>query len=136
MARALPSLLVTLLITSNALAMGPQQRIIIDQIIGSAPTKPSFPAGESIYRTKGKSGLSCESCHSPDPQHNGEHQSTKKLIKPLDPKTNAARFTDAEKVAKWFRRNCNDVFGRPCEPQEKANFLTWLTQRESISAKP
>ncbi len=55
MARALPPLLVTLLITSNALAMGPQQRIIIEQIIGTAPTKPSLPAGESYLPHKGQS---------------------------------------------------------------------------------
>jgi hypothetical protein len=30
------------------------------------------------------------------------------------------------KVEKWFKRNCNDVLGRECDVQEKADVLSWL----------
>ena len=49
-----------------------------------------------------------------------------KVIKPLSPNANPARFTDEAKVDKWFKRNCNDVLGRECTTQEKADVLAWL----------
>jgi len=39
---------------------------------------------------------------------------------------NPQRFTDMEKVEKWFGRNCNSVLGRDCTPQEKGDVATWL----------
>ena len=44
----------------------------------------------------------------------------------LAPSANAQRFSDAAKVEKWFRRNCNDVLGRECSAAEKADVLSWL----------
>ena len=35
-------------------------------------------------------------------------------------------FTDPAKTEKWFRRNCNDVMGRVCTADEKADVLAWL----------
>ena len=45
----------------------------------------------------------------------------------MAPAFNAERFTDAAKVEKWFRRNCNDVVGRECTAAEKADVLAWLS---------
>ena len=42
------------------------------------------------------------------------------------PPANPDRFSDAATTEKWFRRNCNDVLGRECTPQEKGDVLTWL----------
>jgi cobalamin biosynthesis protein CbiG len=39
---------------------------------------------------------------------------------------NPARFIDDTKVEKWYKRNCNDVLGRECTAQEKADLLSWL----------
>ena len=39
---------------------------------------------------------------------------------------NPARFSDAAKVDKWFRRNCNDVLQRECSASEKADVLAYL----------
>ena len=39
---------------------------------------------------------------------------------------NPARFTDPDKVEKWFRRNCNSVLGRECSAAEKADVIAWL----------
>jgi hypothetical protein len=60
------------------------------------------------------------------PTQPGNHAATGKPIAALAPAFNAERFTDAAKVEKWFRRNCNDVVGRECTAAEKANVLSWL----------
>lgn len=69
---------------------------------------------------------SCASCHTEKPTQPGRHAKTDKPIGPLAPAANAERFTDAAKVDKWFRRNCNDTLNRACSPQEKADTLAWL----------
>jgi hypothetical protein len=56
----------------------------------------------------------------------GRHAKTGKPIAPLAPAANTERFTDAAKSEKWFRRNCNDVVGRPCTTQEKGDVLAYL----------
>ncbi|MCB1893515.1 MAG: DUF1924 domain-containing protein, partial [Rhodocyclaceae bacterium] len=53
---------------------------------------------------------------------------TGKAIKPLAPRAEAARFTDAAKTEKWFRRNCSEVVGRECTAAEKADFILFLTE--------
>jgi hypothetical protein len=40
--------------------------------------------------------------------------------------TTPDRYTDAAKVAKWFRRNCKSVLGRECTAQEKGDFLAFM----------
>jgi hypothetical protein len=47
-------------------------------------------------------------------------------IAALAPAANVERFTDAAKVDKWFRRNCNDTLNRVCSAQEKADVMAWL----------
>ena len=44
----------------------------------------------------------------------------------MSPNTNPERFSDAAKVNKWFKRNCNDVLKRECTAEEKGNLLTYL----------
>ena len=86
----------------------------------------SAERGEKFFKTKQKHNLSCSSCHTDNPAAQGKHSETDKLIKPLAPAANEERFTDMKKVAKWFKRNCNDVLDRECTPQEKGDFLTYL----------
>ena len=69
---------------------------------------------------------SCATCHGATPTASGRHARTGKTITPLAPTVNPERFTDAATTEKWFRRNCNDVLGRECTPQEKGDVLTWL----------
>ncbi len=71
--------------------------------------------------------MSCTTCHSADPLGSGKTPAFRK-IKPLAPAANPQRFTDAKKVEKWFRRNCEDVFARECTAQEKGDFITWTMQ--------
>jgi hypothetical protein len=80
---------------------------------------------------KGEGGetLSCTTCHSDDLTKDGKHHKTGKLIKPMAPSANAERFTDAKKIEKWFKRNCNDVWNRECTAQEKGDILKFLLSK-------
>jgi hypothetical protein len=82
--------------------------------------------GEQFFNAKHGKEWSCASCHESPPNHDTKHIVTGKLIKPLSPFHNAARFSDLAKAEKWFKRNCNDVLGRECSTQEKADVLSWL----------
>jgi hypothetical protein len=69
---------------------------------------------------------SCASCHTENPAAVGIHAKTGRPIQALAPAANGDRFTRAEKVEKWFRRNCNDVLGRSCTAAEKGDVLAYL----------
>lgn len=86
----------------------------------------SAAAGERFFKQTHGNELSCASCHTENPFMEGKHAKTGKLIKALAPAANAERFTDSAKVEKWFKRNCNDVLGRTCTPQEKGDVITYL----------
>lgn len=92
---------------------------------------PAFTAfsadrGRAFFTATHGREWSCSSCHTANPAANGRHAATGKAIAPMTPAANAERFTDAAKVDKWFRRNCNDVAGRACTAQEKGDVLAWL----------
>ena len=82
--------------------------------------------GQQFFQSKHGKTWSCASCHGQSPLTPGQHASTQKSIQPLAPAANPRRFTQASKVEKWFRRNCNDVLDRACTPAEKADVLAWL----------
>jgi hypothetical protein len=88
--------------------------------------KANSARGEQFFNTKHGKEWSCASCHENPPNHDTKHIVTGKVIKPLAPSANPARFTDEVKAEKWFKRNCNDVLGRDCTTQEKADVLSWL----------
>lgn len=92
---------------------------------------PDAEQGRSFFTTPHGRDWACASCHGPRPVVEGRHAATGKPIQPLAPGANAVRFTDADKVEKWFRRNCGDVVGRACTDAEKADVLAWL-----ITLKP
>ena len=86
----------------------------------------SAAAGQKLYTTQGPNQLSCSSCHTDSPKNAGQHAKTNKAIEPMAPSVNPQRFTDAAKVEKWFKRNCNDALGRACTTQEKGDFITYV----------
>jgi len=88
--------------------------------------KASPARGDQFFNAKHGKEWSCASCHENPPNHDTKHIVTGKVIKPLSPNTNPERFVDQAKVEKWFKRNCNDVLGRECTAQEKADVLSWL----------
>ncbi len=91
----------------------------------------SAKTGEAFYKNKHGGDWSCSSCHTDNPAAEGKHAVTGKVIQPLSPNANPSRFTDAAKVNKWFKRNCNDVLKRECTPEEKGNLLTYLLSVKS-----
>ena len=112
-----------------ALAETPDE--IMASIQKEAAGTPGFQGfsaarGESFFKAKHGGEWSCASCHTEDPAATGKHAKTGKVIQPLAPSANAERFTDPAKVAKWFKRNCNDVLERVCTPQEKGDVLAYL----------
>lgn len=86
----------------------------------------SAARGERLFKTTHGNDWSCASCHTVNPLAPGKHAKTGKRIAPLAPAANPQRFTDRAKVEKWFKRNCNDVLGRPCSAREKGDVLTYL----------
>ena len=86
----------------------------------------SASRGEAFYRAK-TGDMACASCHGASPKDHGRHATTGKDILPMATSANPERFTDAAKVEKWFRRNCNDVLKRACTAAEKGDFITYLT---------
>jgi hypothetical protein len=82
--------------------------------------------GQQLFTVKHGKAWSCASCHTAVPTVEGKHASTGKVIAPLAPAFNPQSFTDPAKTEKWFRRNCNDVMGRVCTTDEKADVLAWL----------
>ncbi|MBF0285678.1 MAG: DUF1924 domain-containing protein [Magnetococcales bacterium] len=100
---------------------------------GGGPVFSSI-AGEGFWRTirgdaKDKCETSCTACHTTDLTRSGTHCHTGKPIEPMAPSVKPDRYADAEKVEKWFRRNCREVVGRECTPQEKGDVLSFLKQQ-------
>ena len=119
-------ILMLVLLSSSAQAESPQR--ILDSLVAQAGPA-SVVRGEKLYRGKftgGKTADSCTACHTDNAKAVGRHVRTSKAIDPLAPVAQRDRFTDPEKVEKWFRRNCNDVLGRACSPQEKADFTAYM----------
>ena len=102
------------------------------QALQEDPAFGGFDAvrGERFFKEK-HGDWSCATCHTEDPRKPGKHTVTDKDIKPLAPAANPERFTDAKKVAKWYRRNCKDVLKRECSAQEKGDLLTYLLSLQS-----
>lgn len=124
----------TMLLVMSTSACAATAEQILDSLVQEArQAQPGFTAsaarGEQFYRakqTRGKEADSCASCHTDNPKAEGKHIKTHKAIEPLAPSVNKQRFTDAAHVEKWFRRNCREVLGRVCTPQEKADFTAYV----------
>ena len=73
---------------------------------------------------------SCALCHTSDIHKPGKHARTGKAIEPMAPSVNPQRLTDAGKIEKWFKRNCNWTLGRECTPQEKGDLLVFISSQQ------
>ncbi len=89
----------------------------------------SAERGKAFYQARHKGGKpatpSCATCHTDSPLKAGRTR-TGKVIQPMAISRTPDRYSDPEKVAKWFRRNCRSVLGRECTPREKGDFLTFM----------
>jgi hypothetical protein len=117
-------LIAAAVLATNVYAETPRDFLTRFEREAGAPA--SAERGARFFTTKQGGEWSCASCHTEKPTQPGRHARTDKAITPLAPVANAERFTDAAKVDKWFRRNCNDTLNRVCSPQEKADVMAWL----------
>lgn len=88
----------------------------------------SAARGKALYfaeRQRNGKTISCTTCHTADPRQTGKTLAYRK-VEPLAPAANSERFSNPQKVEKWFRRNCDDVFAHACSAQEKGDFITWI----------
>ena len=110
----------------QAMASSPAQ--ILSQLEAQAGASASTERGRQLYHGKfpGEKAESCSTCHTASPRDAGRHARTNKAIDPLAPIVNPERFTDMAKVEKWFKRNCQEVLGRLCSAQEKADFAAYM----------
>ena len=119
-----------LVLVAGASAAGPRELVAGYEAAArqSTPAFAGFSAarGARFFQEAHGGEWSCATCHGATPTASGRHARTGKTIAPLAPTVNPERFTDAATTEKWFRRNCNDVLGRECTPQEKGDVLTWL----------
>src|SRR5689334_18223260 len=115
-------------VSAQAATAVEEQKRFESEARAAGPGFSGFSAqrGEAFFKATHGAQWSCASCHTANPLGAGKHAKTGKAIAPLAPAANPQRFTDAATVDKWFRRNCNDVLGRPCTAQEKGDVLQYL----------
>jgi cytochrome c peroxidase len=85
--------------------------------------------GKKLYEAKFSASPdtpSCSACHTSSPLNSGKTRAGK-AIDPMAVSANPKRFTDIAVTEKWFGRNCKTVIGRECTPQEKGDFITYLS---------
>ncbi len=89
----------------------------------------SAAAGQAFFLAHPGTGRpdtpSCSTCHTTNPRNEGRTRAGK-LLDPMAVSRTPSRFTDLAKVEKWFRRNCNTVYGRECTAEEEGNFITFM----------
>ena len=96
------------------------------------PTFAGFAAerGAKLWNsthTEGKIETpSCTTCHTKDATAPGMTRALKPIA-PMAVSKTPDRFTDPDKIDKWFTRNCNSVLGRACTPVEKGDVITYLS---------
>ena len=92
----------------------------------------SAERGQALFLSKNTSGKpetpSCTTCHTAEPTQMGQTRAGKE-IDPIALSKTPDRFSDPEKVVKWFGRNCNSVLGRACTALERGDVLTFFIAR-------
>jgi cytochrome c553 len=102
------------------------------QQAGVAPDSFSAERGKTFWQTENVSDsgekMNCATCHGTDLRQPGKHNKSGKRIEAMAPSANAERYTDLEKIEKWFTRNCKQVLKRECTAREKGDVLRYLQQ--------
>ena len=120
---------------AGAAIANPARDAILARILAQAKVEsPGFAAfspqrGETLFRAKHLGGKddtpSCTACHTDKPQGVGQTRAGKP-IEPMALSKTPDRYADAEKIEKWFDRNCKGVLGRICTAAEKGDFLSYM----------
>lgn len=117
------------LLAGAALAAPPAVDGLLAQYTAAGAQPFDAARGEALWNKtfpdpEGGAARACTTCHGPALSSAGEHVKTGE---PIDPMNAAGRLADAEKIEKWFGRNCRWTYGHECTPQEKGDFLLYLT---------
>ena len=125
-------LLHTALLRPATSAAAPRDELLASLVAAAKAADPAFSGfsaarGEKLHVarfTGGKADTpSCTSCHGDNPRSAGRTPAGK-AIDALAVSVSPTRYTDPAKVEKWFKRNCQEVLGRPCTPLEKGDWLS------------
>lgn len=102
------------------------------QLDGGGARGFSAERGKAFWNAErtadGGEKMSCATCHGSDLRQPGRHNKSGKRIEAMAPSANPERYTDLEKVEKWFTRNCKQVLQRECTAREKGDVLRFLQQ--------
>ena len=105
---------------------------VYGQQTGKGPQGFSAERGKTFWLAEQVSDsgdkMNCATCHGADLKLPGKHNKSGKVIEAMAPSVNAERYTDLEKIEKWFTRNCKQVLRRECTAQEKGDVLRYLAQ--------
>lgn len=128
---AVTSGMAAVMLGTAALA-GPRDDLLARYGVAAGSAGFSAARGEALHTRNFSGGKpdtpSCTSCHGQDTRSAGRTP-TGKVIEPLALSVTPARFADPAKVEKWFKRNCTEVLGRQCTPQEKGDWLSFVLGR-------
>lgn len=119
----------------SAFANSARDAILATYAAAAKQLDPSFTSfsvqrGSQLWNSTHTEGNidtpSCTTCHTKDATAQGMTRALKPIA-PMAVSRTPDRFTDPEKVEKWFLRNCNTVLGRQCTPTEKGDVISYLS---------
>jgi len=113
---------------SAAATAAPEALLAPYRAAGAGPFSVERGAAAWTRKTGGEE-RSCADCHGTDLSQSGRHAKTGKTIGPLAPSADGQRLTDVGEVEKWLLRNCRWTWGRECTPQEKGDFLQYISSQ-------
>jgi mono/diheme cytochrome c family protein len=114
---------------SMASGAGPREDPLAQYATAAKSAGFSAARGQTLHTRNFAGGKpdtpACTSCHGKDTRGAGRTL-TGKSIEAVAVSVTPTRYTDPAKVEKWFKRNCTEVLGRECTPQEKGDWLTFM----------
>ncbi len=120
--------IVAMVLSTTTLA-GSREDLLAQYAAAAKTTGFSAARGQTLHTQNFSGGKpdtpSCTTCHGKDTRGAGRAL-TGKTIEPVAVSVTPTRYTDPAKVEKWFKRNCTEVLGRECTPQEKGDWLTFV----------
>lgn len=117
------------MILSAASLAGPREDLLAQYAAAAKSAGFSAARGQALHTQNFSGGKpdtpSCTTCHGKDTRGAGRTLAGK-TIEPVAVSAVPTRYTDPAKLEKWFKRNCTEVLGRECTPQEKGDWLTFV----------
>ncbi|MDP2171845.1 MAG: DUF1924 domain-containing protein [Rhodocyclaceae bacterium] len=117
------------MILSTATLAGPREDLLAQYAAAAKSAGFSAVRGQALHMQNFSAGKpdtpSCTTCHGKDTRGVGRTLAGK-TVEPVAVSAAPTRYTDPAKVEKWFKRNCTEVLGRECTPQEKGDWLTFV----------